>query len=92
MSHGGPINDIQNLHREKSRGFQTDTLELIHQLAQQLSMDVQILRVFNGYDVKDLDESYHQQAITSIFSEVMVDEVFTSLPLNNGEVKKPLNR
>jgi len=79
------------IYTEKKTGFQTETLELTHQLAQQLSLDVQ-LRVFNGYDVKNLDESYKQQAITSIFSEVMVDEVFDSLPINSGEVlaREPL--
>ncbi len=79
------------IYTEKKPGFQIETLELTHQLAQQLSMDVQ-LRLFNGYDVKDLDESLKQQAITSIFSEVMVDEVFDSLPITTGEsmAREPL--
>ena len=64
---------------------------LTESVKHQLSIDADVT-IVNGYDIIDLDESYLDVAIDRVFSEPMIDIVYSLLPETFGTVvvKEPL--
>ena len=62
---------------EKKARFQTEANDLLDQLRNNLCINVLSCRVINIYDVFNINEDVLPNAIKTIFSEPMVDEVLS---------------
>lgn len=76
---------------QKKEGFDHESLALTQILKNQLDILANV-RLLNGYDVEDLDEKLKSEAISRIFSETMIDDVFETLHQTSGSVilREPL--
>ena len=68
---------------EKKLGFQTEANDLLHDLKENLLQDIRSLRVVLVYDVFNIDENIFDSAVKTVFSEVMVDNVYFDIDLSD---------
>ncbi|NLC96091.1 MAG: phosphoribosylformylglycinamidine synthase [Erysipelotrichaceae bacterium] len=68
---------------EKKLGFQTEAKDLLYDLRENLLQDIKKLRIVLVYDVFNIEEEIFEQAVKTVFSEVMVDNVYYELDLTN---------
>jgi len=82
---------MRRLFITKRNGFELSSLELSEVIQNQLNINAHV-NVVIGYEVIDLDEAQLPQAISSVFSETMCDEVSFELPETQGSIliKEPL--
>ncbi|MGB7594840.1 MAG: phosphoribosylformylglycinamidine synthase [Erysipelotrichaceae bacterium] len=76
---------------QKKEGFDHESHALSHILQTQLDISASV-RLLNGYDVEGLDPQWKSEAISRVFSEAMIDDVFELLPDTKGSVilREPL--
>lgn len=76
---------------QKKNGFDHESRNLSHILRNQLDIQTDV-ELLNGYDVEGLDKHKVSEAISQVFSEVMIDDVYETLPHANGSVilREPL--
>lgn len=68
---------------EKKQGFQTEAEDLYAGLKENFNIKASGLRLINIYDVFDIEESVLEQAIKTVFTEVMVDQVIKNIDLDD---------
>lgn len=68
---------------KKRSGFDVATKELLHHLRIHFNLRVRSIDVYVIYDVFDIDEDAFAYAQKHIFTEVMVDEAFENVKLDN---------
>ena len=74
---------------EKKKGFQTEAISLYNDLVNNLLVDLKGLRLLNIYDIFNIQESILLKAKKTVFSEIVVDDVYESIDL---EGKKYLSK
>ncbi|MDR3242845.1 MAG: phosphoribosylformylglycinamidine synthase, partial [Clostridiales Family XIII bacterium] len=74
---------IRRLYVEKKQGFDVEARELRRELENNLHIkNISGVRIFNRYDVENIDEAGFDAAVRSVFSEPPVDRVYIEeLPL-----------
>ena len=66
---------------EKKKGFQTEAISLYNDLVNNLLVDIKGLRLLNIYDIFNIQESILLKAKKTVFSEIVVDDVYESIDL-----------
>ncbi|WP_238881389.1 phosphoribosylformylglycinamidine synthase [Clostridium sp. YIM B02551] len=79
------MSNVKTVFVEKKKGFDVEAIGLFEDFKTNLSIKtIEKVRVLNKYTIGNLSDEYEAKAISSIFSEPMVDEVFVG-ELNLGE-------
>ena len=66
---------------KKRQGYNKEELQLKNTLNLEYNLDLDNVQVYVIYDIYNIDEETYKLAKTSVFSEVVVDEVFESIDL-----------
>jgi phosphoribosylformylglycinamidine synthase len=79
---------VKRVYVEKKAPYAVKAMELKEAFAGYLGItDVKNVRVLNRYDVENLSEETYAKALTTIFSEPPVDDVYEeNFPLQEGDV------
>ncbi|MCR5481419.1 MAG: phosphoribosylformylglycinamidine synthase [Clostridia bacterium] len=77
---------IKRIYVEKREGFDVEARSILADIRQNLGMDfIDELRLFNRYDIADLDDETFEKAKHTVFSEPAADKVYDeSLPADTG--------
>ena len=70
---------------KKRQGYNKEELQLKNMLNLEYNLDLDNVQVYVIYDIYNIDEETYKLAKTSVFSEVVVDEVFESIDLEEGK-------
>ena len=68
----------------KREQYRQEEEKLVEELFRSLSISVKSAAIYQIYDVYSIEEEVLKRAEQSVFSEVMVNEVFEELPLQEG--------
>ena len=68
----------------KREQYRQEEEKLVEELFRSLSIPVKSVAIYQIYDVYSIEEEVLKRAEQSVFSEVMVNEVFEELPLQEG--------
>ena len=68
----------------KREQYRQEEEKLVEELFRTLSIPVKSVAIYQIYDVYSIEEEVLKRAEQSVFSEVMVNEVFEELPLQEG--------
>ena len=68
----------------KREQYRQEEEKLVEELFRSLSIPVKSAAIYQIYDVYSIEEEVLKRAEQSVFSEVMVNEVFEELPLQKG--------
>ena len=68
----------------KREQYRQEEEKLVEELFRSLSIPVKSAAIYQIYDVYSIEEEVLKRAEQSVFSEVMVNEVFEELPLQEG--------
>jgi len=72
---------VYRLYVEKKPGFDHEAHGLLEELRSFLGIKgLTGLRVLNRYDVENLDEEIYRRAVSGVFSEPQLDDVYEELP------------
>ena len=78
---------VYRVYAEKKPGFDHEAAALYGELKSFLGIEgLTGVRILNRYDVENLDPALFEQAVSSVFSEPMVDEVYRALPEYEGAI------
>lgn len=66
---------------EKKDGFQTDVKALAEDFKINLNLKIRNLRLINIYDVFNISEELMKKSLTSVFSEIVTEDVYFSINL-----------
>ena len=66
---------------EKKDRFRTEAQDLLNELSENLQLQAQGLRLFNIYDIFDIDSEDYAKAKKTVFTEVMTDTLYETLDL-----------
>ncbi|MEL3906800.1 MAG: phosphoribosylformylglycinamidine synthase [Treponema sp.] len=67
---------------KKRPAYNQEAESLQEQLNAEYGLAIEKLELYNIYDIYGIDAAVYIRAKTSVFSEIMVDEVFETVPLN----------
>ncbi len=67
---------------EKKEGFRTEALDMYAVLKENFKLQASGLRIINIYDIFNIEEAVLEQAIATVFTEAMVDEVIEDIVLD----------
>ncbi|MFI3284555.1 MAG: hypothetical protein R3Y57_05680, partial [Erysipelotrichaceae bacterium] len=70
---------------EKKSGFNTEAIDLMYSLKQQLKCSIEDLRIVLVYDVFNIEKEVLEKAKQTVFSEIMVDQLIEDLDLTNKQ-------
>ena len=70
---------------KKRNGYNKEELQLRDNLNLEFNLDIDSVELYVIYDVFNIDEETYELAKTSVFSEIVVDEVFEDIELNDGK-------
>ena len=70
---------------KKRNGYNKEELQLRDNLNLEFNLGLDSVELYVIYDVFNIDEETYELAKTSVFSEIVVDEVFEEIELNNGK-------
>ncbi|MCH4265710.1 MAG: phosphoribosylformylglycinamidine synthase [Solobacterium sp.] len=72
---------VYRIYVEKKPGFDVEAEALKKELQELLGIKgINTLRLINRYDVEDISEDLFHQAVSTVFSEPPVDEIYQQLP------------
>ena len=72
---------VYRVYVEKKAGLDNEAAELAHEIRSLLMIkSVNKVRVFNRYDVENIDEELFRKSIKTVFSEPQLDIATDSLP------------
>ena len=77
---------LQRIYVTKKKGFTQDAERLIKALQEELSLPVKNVTLYERYDIEGLSNDDMERAKRLIFSEPPVDDIFTELPITDGQV------
>ena len=69
----------------KREGYNKEELQLKESLNVEYSLGLDSVEIYVIYDIYNIDEETYKLAKTSVFSEVVVDDVFESIDLEDGK-------
>lgn len=64
---------------EKKDRFRTEAQDLYNELKENLQLSAEGLRLFNIYDIFDIDSEDYEKAKKTVFTEVMTDTLYETL-------------
>ena len=70
---------------KKRNGYNKEELQLRDNLNLEFNLGLESVELYVIYDVFNIDEETYELAKTSVFSEIVVDEVFEDIELNDGK-------
>ncbi|MGX7111499.1 phosphoribosylformylglycinamidine synthase [Gemella cuniculi] len=70
---------------KKRKGYNQEELQLKNILNLEYNLDLEDVNIYVVYDIYNIDEETYKLAKTSVFSEVVVDEVFENIELEDGK-------
>ena len=70
---------------KKRNGYNKEELQLRDNLNLEFNLGLDSVELYVIYDVFNIDEETYELAKTSVFSEIVVDEVFEDVELNDGK-------
>lgn len=70
---------------KKRKGYDKESIELFKSLNREFSLNIGSLESYIIYDIYNIDETTYELAKKSVFSEVMIDEVFEKIDLEDGK-------
>ena len=73
----------KRIYVEKSEKFNIESLELAKKIYSWAKINVSNIRIFNVYDIDNIDSQTLEIAINSVFSEPNVDYVYDKIDLKN---------
>ncbi len=78
---------VYRIYAEKKPGFDHEAAALYEELKSFLGIEgLSGVRILNRYDVENIDPALFEQAVSNVFSEPMVDEVYRALPDYDGAI------
>ena len=78
---------VYRVYAEKKPGFDHEAAALYGELRSFLGIErLTGVRILNRYDVENIDEALFEKAISNVFSEPMLDDVYRELPEHTGVV------
>ncbi|MGL5151017.1 MAG: phosphoribosylformylglycinamidine synthase [Clostridium sp.] len=81
------MNNIRCIFVEKKEGFNVDAIGLLNDLKTNLGVEgLDKVRIINKYTIGDISEEYYKKAVTTIFSEATVDNVYEEFKLENNDI------
>ena len=82
----GRANDmVYQIFVSKKQCFSEESERLKAELKVLLGIEPTYLRIFNKYDVENVDKSTFKKSVSTVFSEPQTDEVFDELPVEEGQ-------
>ena len=70
---------------KKRNGYNKEELQLRDNLNLEFNLGLDSVELYVIYDVFNIDEETYELAKTSVFSEIVVDEVFEDIEINDGK-------
>ncbi|MGX7070584.1 phosphoribosylformylglycinamidine synthase [Gemella bergeri] len=70
---------------KKRSGYNKEELQLKENLNLEYNLGLEEVKLYVIYDIYNIDEKTYRLAKTSVFSEIVVDEVFESIELETGK-------
>lgn len=83
MLSGGSVD--KRIFVKKRKGYDKATVELEKNLNFEFGLNLKNTESYIIYDIYNIDEETYEKAKKSVFSEVMIDEVFEDLILEDGK-------
>ncbi len=78
---------VYRVYAEKKPGYDHEAAALFEELKSFLGIEgLTGVRILNRYDVENIDEALFTQAVSNVFSEPMVDDVYREMPEYTGTV------
>jgi len=78
---------VYRVYAEKKPGYDHEAAALFDELKSFLGIEgLEGVRILNRYDVENIDEALFEQAVSNVFSEPMVDDVYRELPETTGAI------
>ena len=78
---------VYRIYAEKKPGYDHEAAALYNELKSFLGIEgLTGVRILNRYDVENIDEGLFTQAVSNVFSEPMVDDVYRDMPEYTGVV------
>ncbi len=78
---------VYRVYAEKKPGYDHEAAALYDELKSFLGIEgLEGVRILNRYDVENIDEVLFEQAVSNVFSEPMVDDVYRELPEYAGVI------
>ena len=78
---------VYRIYAEKKPGYDHEAAALYNELKSFLGIEgLTGVRILNRYDVENIDEGLFTQAVSNVFSEPMVDDVYRDMPEYTGAV------
>ncbi|MBR1822210.1 MAG: phosphoribosylformylglycinamidine synthase, partial [Clostridia bacterium] len=78
---------VYRVYAEKKPGFDHEAAALYEELKSFLGIEgLAGVRILNRYDVENIDAALFEQAVSNVFSEPMVDDVYRELPEYTGAI------
>ena len=78
---------VYRVYAEKKPGYDHEAAALFEELKSFLGVEgLTGVRILNRYDVENIDEGLFNQAVSNVFSEPMVDDVYREMPEYTGTV------
>ena len=70
------MNQVRRVYAEKKPEYAVKAQELLHEIRDYLDLNVEDVRVLIRYDVENLSDETFERALTTVFSEPPVDDLF----------------
>jgi len=78
---------VYRVYAEKKPGYDHEAAALYEDLKSFLGIEgLAGVRILNRYDVENIDAALFEQAVSNVFSEPMVDDVYRQLPQYTGAI------
>ena len=78
---------VYRVYAEKKPGFDHEAAALYGELRSFLGIErLTGVRILNRYDVENIDGALFEKAVSNVFSEPMVDNVYRELPEYTGVI------
>ncbi|MBR2798736.1 MAG: phosphoribosylformylglycinamidine synthase [Clostridia bacterium] len=78
---------VYRVYAEKKPGYDHEAAALYDELKSFLGIEgLTGVRILNRYDVENIDEGLFAQAVSNVFSEPMVDDVYREMPEYTGAI------
>lgn len=71
---------VYRIYTEKKEGYRSEAEALKRELSGEAGISISEVRILCRYDAEGVDKELFERAVTEVFSEPAVDNVFTSLP------------
>lgn len=75
----------KRIYVKKKQGYNQEAIELKNDLNENYNLDLENVDYYIIYDIYNIEEETYAKAKISVFSEVMIDDVYETLQLEEGK-------